>query len=376
MKFHCSQEELYLGVSVVQRAVSAKNTIPILGGVYLEATSNNKLILRSTDLEIGIEHIINVTTSEPGKVVLPAKYFVDIVRRLPNTNINLELINNALLITYEKSKLNINTFPAEEFPNLPIIDELNNFTLAANVFKKAIRQVSIAASPIDNNRPIFTGILMDFSKDNELTVVATDTHRLTYRTEKVKSSEVNADKLDIIVPSKVLLEISRLIDSDSIINLIIGKNNQVVFKFGSTSIFSRLIQGQFPNYKQVIPVSFKSEIKISTKSFLDSLERAALLNREEEAKKKSNNVKLLFQEDVLSIDSYAAEVGNIHEELNVTIEGEEFEISFNAKYLLDVLKVLEEEYINFKLTGPLSPAIIEPISDDNFLYLVLPVRSN
>lgn len=376
MKFTCNQENLLLGVSIVYKAVSNKNTIPILGGIYLEATSDNKLILRATDLEVGIEHILNVNTITPGKTVIPAKYLADMVRKLPNTEIDIQMQNESILITYEKSKLNINTYPVDEFPNLPVIDNICVFTLAADIFKKSIRQVSIAASQ-DHSRPIFSGILMEFKGESDLTLVATDTHRLTLKREKVKMIEKTEhdDPLNIIVPNKVLLEISKLIDNESIIHLIIGKNNQVVFKFGFTSIYSRLIQGQFPNYKQVIPTNFKSDIKINTKLLTDALERAALLVSEEN-NKRTNNIKLTFQGNTLFIDSYAAEVGNIHEELSVDIVGEELEISFNARYLLDVLKVIEDDSILFKFTGSLSPAIIEPSSKTNYIYLVLPVRSS
>ena len=377
MKFVCSQESLLLGVLVVQKAVSSKNTIPILGGIYLEATADNKLILRATDLEIGIEHIVNINTDEPGKVVLPARYFVDIVRRLPSTEISIQLINDALNIKYDKSKLTINCYPAHEFPNLPIVEEITSFILPSDIFKKSVKQVSIASS-VDHNRPIFTGILMEFKSNEELILVATDTHRLALKHERTKNTSENnlSEKLSIIVPSKIMLEISRLIESESMIKLIIGKNNQVMFKIDATSIYSRLIQGQFPNYNQVIPGSFKSEIKVNNQLFTGALERAVLLVSEETNKKRASNIKLTFADNILAIDSYASEVGNIHEEINVDIEGEDLEISFNGRYILDSLKVLDCEFITFKLNGPLSPAVIEPYSDYKYKYLVLPVRSN
>jgi len=377
LKFVSNKNNMLLGVTIVQKAVSSKNTIPILGCVYLEATIDNTLILRTSDLEISIEQVIPVETIAPGKAVLPAKYFIDIVRHLPEMDIIFELTGESLLISYEKSRMVINTYPIDEFPNLPIVNKIASFTLNPSTFKKAVKQASIALS-IDNNRPIFTGMLLEYKGENNLTVVSTDTHRLAYHIEKVKDVELDSEvnSVEIIVPGKVLIEVSRLLESDSMINLIIGKNNQVVFKFSTTSIYSRLILGQFPNYRQVMPSSFKSEALINTKELLHSLERAALLIREDEIKKRPSNVKLNFQEDSLTIDSYAQEVGNIHEEINIQLTGEELNISFNARYLLDALKVIDDEKLSFKFTGSLSPAIIEPATGDGFIYLILPVRNN
>jgi DNA polymerase-3 subunit beta len=368
---------MLLGVTIVQKAVSSKNTIPILGCVYLEATIDNTLVLRTSDLEVSIEQVIPVETIEPGKAVLPAKYFIDIVRHLPDIEIIFELTGESLLIAYEKSRMVINTYPVDEFPNLPIVNKIASFTLNPSTFKKAVRQASIALA-IDNNRPIFTGMLLEFKGENNLTIVSTDTHRLAYNIEKVKDVELDPEvnSVEIIVPGKVLIEVSRILESDSMINLIIGKNNQVVFKFSATSIYSRLILGQFPNYRQVIPSSFKSEAIINTKELMHSLERAALLIREDESKKRPSNVNFNFQENSLTIDSYAQEVGNIHEEINIQLLGEELNISFNARYLLDALKVIDDEKLSFKFTGPLSPAIIEPATGTGFIYLILPVRNN
>jgi DNA polymerase-3 subunit beta len=379
LKFVCNKNNLLLGVTIVQKAVSAKNTMPILGCIYLEAADDHTLVLRTTDLEFGIEHVISVETIEPGKAVLPAKYFIDIVRHLPDTEIMFELAGESMLVTYAKSRMIINTYPADEFPNLPVINNIASFTLNSATFKKAVKQAAVALA-IDNNRPMFTGILLEYKGENSLTIVATDTHRLAYNTEIVKdieqSSELNGNLLQIIVPGKVLIEVCRILDTDSMINLIIGKNNQVAFKFSSTLIYSRLILGQYPNYRQVMPNAFKAEAIINTKDLLNSLERAALLIREDESKKRPNNVKLNFQEESLTLDSYAQEVGNIHEEINIQLSGEEINISFNARYLLDAVKVIDDEKIRFKFTGPLSPATIEPAAGDGFIYLILPVRNN
>jgi len=372
MKFLVEQNELLGGLQVVQRAISSRSTLPILSGIYLSC-EHNLLRLRATDLEIGIECTIPVQSEIEGETVLPARYFVEIIKRLPDIPLTIERSEgNLVTIKYGSSEIQLNQFNAEEFPPLPEIEEIHSITINADLFINAIRQVSIAASH-DTSRPIFTGILLEVDQNNTLKLVATDTHRLAYREIMLSNASVN--NFSCIIPSRTLGEISKIFRPEDNFIEISFAENQVLFKVESTVLVSRLIEGQFPNYNQVIPTSYTSRVRILTRDLLNSAERASLLARDE-FKNRSNVIKLNISGNNLTITSQSAEIGNLHEELPIYLEGESAEIAFNARYLIDVLKVIDQEEINLDLTGSLSPGIIRPTDDPHVLFLVLPIRIN
>ena len=249
------------------------------------------------------------------------------------------------------------------------MEEIHTVTVNADLFINAIKQVSIAASH-DISRPIFTGILLEFSDNNILKLVATDTYRLAYREIILPGTLVN--NFSCIIPSRALGEIGKIFWSDDNQIEISFADNQVLFKVDSTILVSRLIEGQFPNYNQVIPKDYSSRIRVLTKDLLNSAERASLLARDE-FKNRSNVIKLNISGNNLTVTSKSAEVGNLHEELPIYL-GEPAEIAFNARYLIDVLKVIDQEEIHLDLTGSLSPGIIRPAEDKHVLFLVLPIR--
>lgn len=367
MKIVCSKENLLSGVQVVQRAVSSKNPLPILSGILIQ-THEKGLKLAATDLEIGIECIIPVTVIEAGEVVLPAKYFSEIVRKLPDVKIEIETNqeNNSTIIKYAQSEFNINGFSAAEFPMLPQIEGIYNYHVKADLLKNMIRQVIFATSN-DENRPIFTGVLFEL-EEQELKLVTTDTHRLAFRRASLNNS--NDQGCQFIIPGKTLNELSRIISSEEE-NISINFNeSQVLFESSNISLVSRLIEGQYPNYRQVIPSGHTSVIRIKTRELQESVERASLL-----ADIGNNVIKIQVEQEKMVINSTAVEIGRVHEEIAIYLEGEVTNISFNARYLMDVLKVVDAEEINIELTGSLSPGIIKPVSNDNYLYLLLPVRT-
>lgn len=373
MKILANQDELLAGLQTVQRAISSKSTLPILSGIYL-AAENDILRLRATDLEIGIECTIPVQVIEEGATVLPAKYFVEIVKRLPDLVITVETDENSNLvtITYGSSQVQLNTFDAREFPLLPEITGQHTFKINCDLLVNAIKHVSIAAST-DPTRPIFTGILMEVEAGNTINFVATDTHRLAYRQLKLTGPANPEQNFAVIIPSRSLNELSRIFRPEDNLLEVRVANNQVMFKADSIMLVSRLIEGQFPNYQQVIPQEYSSRVRILSKGFCDSLERAALLSRDD-LKTRSNVIKLDIQGNNLTITSKSAEIGNIHEEIQVYLEGEEAEIAFNARYLIDILRVIDQEEIFLDLTGSLSPGIIRPADSNDTLFLVLPIR--
>lgn len=365
MKIICTRQNLIQGVATAQRGVSTKNPMPILSGILLMA-KDNQLEFKATDLEMGIQCTIPANVQEEGSIVLPAKYLGEIVRKLPDTPIQIETEQgfNAV-IRYGQSEITINGFEAEEFPAFPVPHGNNTFHLPEDELKEILRQILFAAST-DENRPVFTGVLIEITEGN-LRLVATDTHRLALREEKVNDILEN---VSVIIPGKTLNELSRVIGTpDRSVDISLG-DNQVIFSMEDTSLVSRLIEGQFPNYRQVIPQGYKTRLRIKTKDLLEALERASLL-----ARVGTQIVRLSLETDKVILFANT-EVGRIHEEVPIFLEGETMQISFNAVYLIDALRAIGSENIYLELTGPLSPGILRPVEGDHYLSLVLPVRSN
>ncbi|ATW26407.1 DNA polymerase III subunit beta [Candidatus Formimonas warabiya] len=374
MHINCTKDDLVYGVQIVNRAVSNKNTLPILSGILLKA-EQNKLTFRATDLEIAIDCSLDVEVIEEGTIVVPGKYFSEMVKRLPSGLINLKNTDNfGLEVKYEQSELVINGHSSEEFPSLPEINGHMKGSIRQDLFKKMIKQVAIAASA-DESRPVFTGTLLDVV-ENQVIMVATDTHRLALR-EGIWEGALVPEKISVIIPTKTMLEVARISGDEEEPLLIEVGNNQVYFTAGNVSLISRLIEGQYPSYRQVIPESSKckSKIRVRTKKLLETTERASLLVRDE-IKERYSLIKLKVHDDILEIESHAPEIGRIYEEIPVFLEGEPTEIVFNSRYLMDALKAVDAEEIYLELIGPLSPGIIRTVENEEYIYLILPVRTS
>ena len=367
MKISATKDNLLYGVQVVQRAVSSKNPMPILSGILVK-TVKGQLVFTATDLEMGIECSVPIAVQEDGGVVLPARYFGEIVRKLPDVKISLDVNreNSNTLIRYGQSEFNLLGLSPDDFPILPVIDSESTLVIKQDIFKNMIKQVGFATAA-DDNRPIFTGILMEIEND-DIRLVATDTHRLAFRSGKTENGSIQLEK-SVIIPGKTLNELNKIMNDDAEELKIAFGENQLVFEMPGIRLVSRLIEGQFPNYKQVIPQGCKTKIKIKTKELLEAAERASLL-----AKEGANVIKLNVSEGNMVISSNSPEIGKIEEQLTVQMEGEETQIAFNSKYLIDVLKVIDAEEILLELTGSLSPGIIKPVEGDYYIYLILPIR--
>lgn len=364
MHFICSQKNLMHSISIVQKSVSTKTTLPILKGIYLEAYSNN-LKLVGTDLEIGIENIIEAQVHQEGTVVIDARLFSEIIRKLPDEDVELKLQeNNQLLIKCDTTEFNILCSDATDFPELPIIEEEQCHQISQELFRNMIRQTVFATSQ-DESRPILTGVLMEIENDR-LNMVALDGYRLALRSGKINSVDSNR----VVIPAKTLNEISRIMnsDDDEPINIIFTEN-QGLFTIGNTKLISRLLEGEFINYNQILPKEHQSQIKVSTKRLLNSIERASLLAREG----KNNLVKFTINDDKMVITSNS-EIGKVYEEISIELEGADLEIAFNSKYFIDALKAVDEEEVYLEFTTNISPGIIKPVNNQNYVYLVLPVR--
>ncbi len=364
MKFYCDPKALMHSISLVQKAVSSKTTLPILKGIYLEAFESS-LRLVGTDMEIGIDHIMDANIIEEGSIVVDARLFSEIIRRLPDYEVEISLQeNNQLLIKCASTEFNILSYNSSEFPDLPEVEEEQTHEIAQELFKGMIRQ-TVFATAQDETRPILTGVLMEI-EDDTLNMVAVDGYRVALRKGKIDAHLNNK----VVIPGKTLSEVNRIMNGDEDEKVKISlSDNHALFTVGNTKLISRLLEGEFINYNQILPKEFKSRVKVNAKHLLDSIERASLLGKEG----RNNLVKFTVTDEKMIINSNS-ELGNVHEEIKIELEGDDLQIAFNSKYFIDALKVIDDESVYLEFTTNLSPGIIKPITSDNTIYLVLPVR--
>lgn len=364
MKIFCSKNELVDAISIVQKAITGKATLPILDGILIKCI-NNKLTLTATDLDLGIETSIFCQILSEGSVVLNSKLLGDIIRKLPDDNISIEVDNNTYntKIISGKSKFNLVGKNPYEYPDLPNINENIMYNISQNIFRNAIKQV-IFATAQDETRPILTGVLFEV-KDGVLNMVALDAYRLALKKSKIESNNI----IKAVIPGKTLNEISKiLVQTDENISITFTPNH-ILFTFDNTKIISRLLDGEFINYNQIIPQECKLKVKVKTKELLESIERASLL-----AKEGNNNlIKMDISNNNLIITSNS-QLGNVYEEIQVEADGNDIQIAFNSKYFIDVLKIIEAEDIYLELTSSITPCILKNAEDNDYTYLVLPVR--
>lgn len=362
MKFEINQKDLLKHINIAQKAISSRTTIQILEGILFEA-KDNYLILTSTDLELSIETKIECLVEKEGKIVINSSMIGNIVRKLPDAPIKFNIVGDNIQIKCMNSEFNLIGQDSSDYPPLPQKNNDKNLELDTNLLKNAIKETVFAAS-LDETRPALTGVLIELS-GNEMNFVALDGFRIALSKHKMKSD------IDVkeIIPSRALVELQKILEEDEKIILNFVQNN-IIFNLGDTLVYSRLLDGKFINYNDIITDEFNCKVEINKKDFQDSLERASLLAREE----KANLVKIVISDGNLNITSNS-EYGNVNENISCEKEGENIEIAFNAKYLLDGLKVLESEKCEILLTGSLNPCIIHPINEDvDYTYLVLPVR--
>ncbi|MBU8755526.1 DNA polymerase III subunit beta [Priestia megaterium] len=377
MKFIIQKDYLVQSVQDVMKAVSSRTTIPILTGIKIVATEEG-VTLTGSDSDISIESFIPneeegkeiVDIQKPGSVVLPARFFSEIVKKLPKDIVELDVQSHFLtIIRSGKAEFNLNGLDAEEYPHLPQIEESNMFRLPTDLLKNMIRQTVFAVSTSET-RPILTGV--NWKVDGkELTCIATDSHRLALRKATIETG--NEATYNVVIPGKSLSEFSKILDdSHELVDIVITEN-QVLFKTKHLLFFSRLLDGNYPDTSRLIPADSKTDVILNVKEFLQSIDRASLLAREG----RNNVVKLsTLDEGIVEISSNSPEIGKVIEEVqSQSISGEELKISFSAKYMLDALKALEGTDIKINFTGAMRPFVIRTLEDDSMLQLILPVRT-
>ncbi|OEH86475.1 DNA polymerase III subunit beta [Desulfuribacillus stibiiarsenatis] len=376
MKFSIVRESLIQAVQDVVKAVASKSTIPILENLKLQVT-NDYIRITGTNLEIGVEYTIpkeknqvqNFTVEQEGSICLKAKYFNEIIRKLSHDLLEIE-VSNQFLITIKsgQSEFSLHGLDSEEFPKLPTIIEDRVFSVPSDLLKSMIRQTVFAVAN-EETRPVLTGVKWSL-ESGVLTFIATDSHRLAMR-EAVVEADSEYSFQNIIVPGKSLLELSKILeDSDTLVEIVIA-NNQLLMKMDNILFYSRLIDGQYPDVTRIIQQQAKTTLDINKREMLDSLERVSLVAREN----KNNEVKFNIKQDLIMISSNSPDIGKVNESIQPNhVEGEELLIAFNTKYVLDSLRIIDEENILVQFTGSMSPFIIKPKDFDKYLYLVLPIR--
>lgn len=366
MNIICSKTDLVNGVNIVLKAVSAKSTMPILECLVIEVTDNHiKLI--SNDMEIGIETSVNGQILETGNIALNAKVFSEIIRKLPDSDVTIKTDDAfKTIITCEKAKFNIAGKSTEEFPYLPEIEKNQMITLSQFSLKEIIRQTVFSISDNESNK-IMTGELFEIEKD-EFKVVSLDGHRISIRKIKLKE-EYNSIK--VIVPGKTMNEISKILSGEIEDEVqIFFSDNHIVFEFDETTVVSRLIEGEYYKIDQMLSNDYETKVVINKKEFLSCIDRATLLIKESD--KKPIIIQISDNDMELRINS---SIGSMNEEIDIQKEGKDILIGFNPRFLIDALRVIDDEEITIYLFNPKAPCFIKD-KDENYIYLILPVNFN
>ena len=368
MKFICEKDLLLKGINSVVKAASTKTTMPILEGILIQ-TNDNEIKLTTYDLEIGIEYVMNCNVYEQGNTVVNAIMFSEIIRKLPDTDISIFINeNNLLVIECEGSLYKLATMNPEEFPELPKIEIENSITLEQNTLKNMIRKTIFAVST-EENRPIFTGCLFEV-QNNKLNVVSIDGFRLALKSNFLQEK---ANNFSAVIPGKTLNEVNKIIsDSFDIITIGISKN-QALFEMENCKIVTRILDGEFLNYSSVSPTNWETRIRVNKNAFQDCFERISLISASISEKEKKYPVKINIDIGKVTI-SCTNQTGDAKEEIYVTTEGKNLEIGFNPKYFLDCLKVIDDEEIFVDFGTSISPCVIRPIDDNEYTYMILPIK--
>jgi len=377
MKFEVMRDSLLEGLSDVIKAVSSKTTIPILTGLKLEIT-NKGLYITGSDSDITIqtfipvekngEQIIRIT--EPGSIVLQARVFNEIVRKLPTNDVEIEVTNQFQThIRSGKSEFSLIGLDSSEYPLLPEIEEERQFFIPSDLLKSIIKETVFAVSTSES-RPVLTGVNWQV-KEGELHCVATDSHRLAKRKTVIK--DLPEEEYSIVIPGKSLNELNKILEETSSEVAIVMTQQQILFKTGDVLFYSRLLEGNYPDTSRLIPSESKTTILVNSKSLLQAIDRASLLAREE----RNNVVRFsTLGNGFVEVSSNSPEIGNVEEQIQAEeIVGEELKISFSAKYMMDALKAIDGQDVKILFTGTMRPFILKSVHDESILQLILPVRT-
>ncbi|EKU48163.1 DNA polymerase III subunit beta [Staphylococcus massiliensis] len=376
MEFSIQRDYFLNQLNDTLKAISPRTTLPILTGIKIDATSD-KVILTGSDSEISIEIAIPkeqdgetiVDIAETGSVVLPGRFFVDIVKKLPGKEVKLSTNEQfQTLITSGLSEFNLSGLDPDQYPLLPEVSRDDAIQLPIKVLKNVIAQTNFAVSTSET-RPVLTGVNW-LIQDNELICTATDSHRLAVRKLKLED-ETNEDK-NVIIPGKALAELNKIMsDSDDNIDIFFA-SNQVLFRVGNVNFISRLLEGHYPDTSRLFPENFEIKLGINNSDFYHAIDRASLLAREGG----NNVIKLSTGNELVELSSTSPEIGTVKEEVTASdVEGGNLKISFNSKYMMDALKAIDNDEVEVEFFGTMKPFILKPKDDDSVTQLILPIRT-
>jgi DNA polymerase III subunit beta len=369
MKISLSTQDLLAQLQTATRVASTRSAVQALSGVMISASADSQPQLLATDMEVGLRVPLDAEVSRPGSVVLPARLLLDVTRALPAPQLTLELrsAEQDVELICGPSTFHLRTLRAEDFPSLPSPQPDSRVTLPAEAFVDTVSRVARSASR-DETRPVLTGILVSAS-GQELRMVATDSYRLSVKETALAESLEGG--LEANVPARAMQELVRIAGpaGPETVAVSVGQN-QVVFELGEVVLSSRLIDGQFPNYRQLLPESVEHELRLSTAEVTDVVRRISLLAQ------KNAPLRLSFSEGSLTVSAQTPDVGEASESIPVPFHGEPFEIGFNPEFLRDGLESVESDELVLKLISPLRPGLIESPDAGDFVYLIMPIRLN
>jgi DNA polymerase-3 subunit beta len=370
MKLSVSRDAFLARLGVAARGVSTRSSIQTLSGVMIREAEGGGVELQATDMEVGIRVKVDAELeSAANPVVLPGRLLLDVVRSLPNDDLALEYRSQTqdVEIVSGTAKFHLRTLPTEDFPKLPETEGATSVTVPAQAFIETVSRVGRAASR-DEARPHLTGVLVTAS-GTELRMVATDSYRLAVKETKL-DSPIDGE-LEVNVPVRALQELTRVASADGVEQIeITAKENQVIFRAGDVVLSSRLIEGRFPNYKQLLPESYEHELRLSRSELLDVVKRISLMAQ------KNAPLRMKFEDGALEVSAETPDIGEARESVPAPFKGETLEIGFNPEFLQDGLDSAESDELIFKLISPHRPGLIQSGDDGGFIYLVMPVRLN
>jgi DNA polymerase III subunit beta len=363
MKLTCSRDELIQKLALVARGVSARTAVQILGGVLLRA-EGGRLLLAATDIELSLRASLAAQVETEGAAVVPGRLLVELTRLLPDAQVSIEqrAEEGVIQISSGSFQSRLNTFTAEDFPRLPDVVALERHTIDRDALLETIARVSRSASR-DESRPVLTGVLVRF-EPGKVVMAATDSYRLSV---KETAFEGAAPELEAIVPARALGELARIAQGAEQVELGVHEN-QVVFGIEGTWLTTRRIDGQFPNYKQLVPESFEYEVPLPREELLEVVRRIAVMAQ------RNSPLRVRFAEGEVAISARTQDVGEAQESLPIPFNAEPLEIGFNAEFLRDGIESVSGETVRMRLISPLRPCVLQAEGSDDFLYLIMPIR--
>jgi DNA polymerase III subunit beta len=364
MKLSCVRENLVKALSSLSRVVTVSSTLPILGNILIK-TDQGRLKLSATDLGMGINYWIGASVEEEGEITLPARTFVDYVTNNTDGHIRFEVEGQVVNVSSEHHSTKINGLSSEEFPIIPRIEEEARLEVSKEALQDALSKVVLAAAVGEMN-PTLAGVLLK-TEDNILKVVATDSYRLAEKVIGLK--EAVSDNFAVIVPTKTVAELNKLLgQAEGVVKLKVSEN-QIMFQMDNIEVISRLVEGNYPAYESLMPTNFSTKVTVGTKELLSDVKMAAVFSRE------TQKIKLMINKETKEIISVAkGQSGENISKTSVEVEGVDGEIVFNTRYIMDVLNVVGTPKVVIELTDKLKPGLVKGVGDDNYRYLIMPVK--